>query len=63
MGYVIYKKKMDALIPSIIALGVLYLFVWIGKDNPIDLKNCWANSQKCIFSPGGMYFLVGRCVC
>ena len=39
MGYIIYKKKMDALIPSIIALGILYLFVWIGKDNPVDLKN------------------------
>ena len=32
------KKKLDALIPSIIALGILYLFVWIGSNNPINLK-------------------------
>ena len=39
IGYLIYKKKMNAFIPSIIALIILYLFVWIGSNNPIDLKN------------------------
>ena len=39
IGYFIYKKKIDAFIPSIIALGILYLFVWIGSTNPIDLKD------------------------
>ena len=39
IGYFIYKKKIDALIPSIIALGILYLFVWIGSNNPINLKD------------------------
>ena len=37
MGFFIYKKKMNALFPSIIALAILYLFVWIGSNNPIDL--------------------------
>ncbi len=38
MGYLIYKKKTNALIPSIIALLILYLFVWIGSNNPIELS-------------------------
>ena len=38
IGLLIYKKKVKALIPSIIALIVLYLFIWIGSYNPIDLK-------------------------
>ncbi len=39
IGYFIYKKKINALIPSIIALGILYLFVWIGSTNPINLED------------------------
>ena len=39
IGYLIYKRGTSALIPSIIALMILYLFVWIGSYNPIDLKN------------------------
>ena len=38
IGYLIYKKGMDALIPSLIALGILYLFVWIGTTTPISLE-------------------------
>jgi len=38
IGYLIYKKGMDALKPSIIALGILYLFVWIGTTTPISLE-------------------------
>ena len=39
IGYMIYKKKTDAFIPSIIALCILYLFVWIGSSNPINLQS------------------------
>ena len=39
IGYFIYKKKMDALVPSIIALAILYFFVWLGSTNPINLKD------------------------
>ncbi len=38
LGYLIYKKGMDALIPSFIALGILYFFVWIGTTAPISLE-------------------------
>ena len=37
IGYLIYKKGIDALLPSLIALVILYLFVWIGTFTPISL--------------------------
>ncbi len=50
MGFIIYKKKIDAVIPSFIALALLYFFVWIGTQFPVDFtesmplqdaKNLW----------------------
>ena len=50
MGFLIYKKKIDSLIPSLIALGLLYFFVWVGTTSPVDFtdtmpiqsaKNIW----------------------
>jgi len=50
MGYLLYKKKIDSLIPSLIALSILYFFIWIGTLYPIDFtssmntqdaKNMW----------------------
>ena len=38
IGFLIYKRKINAFIPSVIALGVLYLFVWIGTYYPINLE-------------------------
>ena len=46
MGFFIYKKKMNALFPSIIALAILYLFVWIGSNNPIDLTEIGVSNVK-----------------
>ena len=39
IGYMIYKKNIDAFIPSVVALLVLYIFVWIGSINPVNLNN------------------------
>ena len=39
IGYMIYKKNIDAFIPSVIALIILYFFVWIGTYNPISLES------------------------
>ena len=50
MGFLIYKKKIDIFIPSLIALGLLYFFVWVGTTSPVDFtdtmpiqsaKNLW----------------------
>ena len=50
MGYLVYKKKIDSLIPSLIALSILYFFIWVGTLYPVDFtssmntqdaKNMW----------------------
>ena len=39
IGWIIYKKGMNTFIPSIIALGVLYLFVWLGTQIPLSFSS------------------------
>jgi len=46
IGYLIYKKGIDALLPSIIALGILYLFVWLGTMYPISLTSLGIASEN-----------------
>lgn len=46
IGFLIYKRKINAFIPSVIALGVLYLFVWIGTYNPINLETIGVTNVK-----------------
>lgn len=36
MGFLLYKLKVGALLPSLVALGLLYFFTWFGAQNPID---------------------------
>jgi len=38
VGWLIYKKQMGALIPSIAALILLYIFVWIGSQTPLSFE-------------------------
>lgn len=37
IGWLLYRLKVEALIPSLIALVVLYAFVWVGVEVPVDL--------------------------
>ena len=48
IGYFIYKKKVNAFIPSLIALGILYLFVWIGSTNSIELTSIGVSQDNTI---------------
>ncbi len=46
MGYIIYKRKIDSFLPSIIALVLLYIFIYLGTLYPIRLnvsnpQNIW----------------------
>jgi len=46
VGYLIYKKKINSFIPSIIALCLLYFFIYLGVLYPISLntenpQNTW----------------------
>jgi carbon starvation protein len=38
VGWMIYKKGVDALLPSLLALGLLYYFVWVGTETPISFE-------------------------
>ena len=46
IGYFIHKKNKNAFIPSVIALITLYVFVWIGSNNPINLEVFGASSEN-----------------
>ena len=46
MGYLIYKKKLNSFIPSIIALCLLYIFIYLGTLYPVNInvsnpQNIW----------------------
>ena len=47
IGWIIYKKGMNTFIPSIIALGILYFFVWLGTQIPLSFSLLgWAKDQQ-----------------
>ena len=46
IGYVIYKKNINAFMPSIIALLILYFFIWYGANNPINLDSLGISNIK-----------------
>jgi len=39
IGYLVYKKKKDILVPSLIALGVMYLTIWVGLYLPFSMPD------------------------
>ena len=39
IGLLIYKKGVKALIPSLIALVILYFFVWVGSKTPLSFES------------------------
>ena len=34
IGFMVYKRKMKALVPALIALGIMYLFIWLTSVYP-----------------------------
>ena len=39
VGFLMYKKNVEALAPSIIAVGLLYFFIWIGTHFPVSVDS------------------------
>jgi carbon starvation protein len=37
-GYIIYKYNIDSLLPSLLALAILYFFIWVGTNFPFSLE-------------------------
>jgi carbon starvation protein len=46
VGFLLYKKKVDSLIPSIIALVLLYIFVYMGSFLPISFDSFGLNKSS-----------------
>tara|TARA_B000000441_G_C21669710_1_gene306542 strand:+ start:169 stop:651 length:483 start_codon:yes stop_codon:yes gene_type:complete len=46
MGYIMYKKGIKTFFPSVAALIILYIFVWIGSTNPIKLETVGIASEN-----------------
>lgn len=46
MGYIMYKKGIKTFLPSVAALIILYIFVWIGSTNPIKLETVGIASEN-----------------
>jgi carbon starvation protein len=46
IGWLLYKREMPPLIPSLIALVVLYVFVWVGTKVPVDLADTGLDKQQ-----------------
>jgi carbon starvation protein len=51
MGWLLYKKKIGALLPSIVALGLLYLFIYYGQTMRVDLT-AEPGTENTIFAMG-----------
>lgn len=51
MGWLLYKKKVGALVPSIVALGLLYLFIYFGQFMRVDLT-ADPGTENTIFAMG-----------
>jgi len=41
IGYLIYKRNINSILLSVIALVILYIFIWIGTNYPISLNGIW----------------------
>ena len=39
VGWLIYKKGVDALVPSLVALLLLYFFIWVGTKAPLSFES------------------------
>ncbi len=38
VGWLLYKRKTKPLVPSLVALALLYVFVWLGALAPLDVR-------------------------
>jgi len=49
IGYLVYRKKANILVPSLIALAIMYLTIWIGLYLPISLPSMFGLSPLVIW--------------
>jgi carbon starvation protein len=56
IGWLVYKRRVKILLPSLVALAVLYFFVWVGTEIPIDFVAMGANKHR--VTTGWIVFLL-----
>lgn len=56
IGWLVYKRRVKILLPSLIALAVLYFFVWVGTEVPIDFVAMGADKHR--VTTGWIVFLL-----
>jgi len=56
IGWLVYKRRVKILVPSLVALAVLYFFVWVGVEVPIDFVAMGADKHRVI--SGWIFFLL-----
>ena len=56
IGWLVYKRRMKILWPSVIALIVLYIFVWVGTKVPIDFVAMGVDKHTA--TTGWIFFLL-----
>ncbi len=56
IGWLIYKRGVGALVPSLIALAILYFFVWVGTKAPIDFVAMGYDEHR--VTTGWIFFLL-----
>lgn len=56
IGWLVYKRRVKILVPSLVALAVLYFFVWVGVEVPIDFVAMGVDEHRVI--SGWIFFLL-----
>ncbi|UCH29904.1 MAG: carbon starvation protein A [Myxococcales bacterium] len=56
IGWLVYKRRVKILVPSLIALAVLYFFVWVGVEVPIDFVAMGMDKHR--VTTGWIFFLL-----
>ncbi len=46
VGYLLYRRGVGPLVPSLVALALLYLFVWVGTWAPVDLTQMGLSTKE-----------------
>lgn len=56
VGWLLYKKRVEALVPSLVALALLYALVWVGAQYPVDFTSL--GLSKKVVGQGWVIFLL-----
>jgi len=56
IGWLVYKRRVKILLPSLVALVILYFFVWVGTEVPVDFVAMGFDEHR--VTTGWIFFLL-----